>query len=95
MYEDKSPHVHVDTLGIRLHVRQRQICMEFNITLFQTRVECSSELPQLVGIEAQSTTVKPPIVGPPIVGPPREGHCIKNLSTEDSSRDPKNFIVSL
>ena len=28
-------------------------------------------------------------VKPPIVDPPRKGHCIINLSTEDSSWDPK------
>ena len=28
-------------------------------------------------------------VEPPIVEPPRKGHCIKNLSTVNSSRDPK------
>ena len=35
------------------------------------------------------TYVREFTVKPPIVDPPRKGHCIINLSTEDSSWDPK------
>ena len=52
----------------------------------QMSIECSYIITTLymqhMQFEYMGTTVKPPIVDPP-----RKGHCIINLSTEDSSWD--------